>query len=158
MSSLLHTTIESPIGDLLLKSDGRHLTGIDFGPHPESATAEVPLELRPVAEQLRSYFAGELIAFDLTLAPAGTPFQRAVWAALDEIPYGETVGYGEIARRVGRPSAARAVGAACGRNPIPVVTPCHRVVGSSGALTGYAGGMERKRILLDLEARAAVPA
>ena len=104
------------------------------------------------AEQLASYFAGERTDFDLPLDPVGTPFQQEVWAALRQIPYGETASYGEIAGRLGRTgNGARAVGVANGRNPIPVIVPCHRVVGASGAMTGYAGGMERKRTLLELE-------
>jgi methylated-DNA-[protein]-cysteine S-methyltransferase len=111
-----------------------------------------PAALREPAEQLQAYFAGELRAFDLPLAPHGTPFQREVWSALREIPYGSTISYAELAAAVGRPDAARAVGAANGRNPIAVVIPCHRVIGASGALTGYGGGLGRKRLLLDLEA------
>lgn len=104
------------------------------------------------AEQLAAYFAGERTDFDLPLAPTGTPFQQEVWAALRQIPYGTTASYGEIAGRLGRTGhGARAVGVANGRNPIPVVVPCHRVVGASGAMTGYGGGMDRKRILLELE-------
>ena len=104
------------------------------------------------AEQLAAYFAGERTDFDLPLAPTGTPFQQEVWAALREIPYGTTASYGEIAGRLGRTGhGARAVGVANGRNPIPVIVPCHRVVGASGAMTGYGGGMDRKRILLELE-------
>jgi methylated-DNA-[protein]-cysteine S-methyltransferase len=113
-----------------------------------------PEALRAAAEQLRSYFAGELTGFDLPLAPSGTDFQQRVWAALREIPYGRTVSYAELAVAVGRPGAARAVGAANGRNPIAIVIPCHRVIGSAGALTGYGGGLDRKRLLLDLEAAA----
>lgn len=153
MSSAHGTILESPLGDLLVRGDDQAITAVLHGPHPAATSSKVPPELRAATEQLAAYFAGELTEFELPIAPVGTPFQRAVWAALDEIPYGRTVGYGEVARRVGRPSAARAVGAACGRNPISVITPCHRVVGSSGALTGYAGGMENKRFLLDLETR-----
>lgn len=104
------------------------------------------------AEQLAAYFAGERTDFDLPLAPTGTPFQQEVWTALRQIPYGTTASYGEIAGRLGRTGhGARAVGVANGRNPIPVIVPCHRVVGASGAMTGYGGGMDRKRILLELE-------
>ena len=101
--------------------------------------------------QLEEYFAGERTTFDVPLAPEGAPFEREVWRALEEIPYGETVSYGEIARRVGQPTAARAVGTANGRNPIAVIVPCHRVIGANGSLTGYGGGLERKRLLLELE-------
>jgi methylated-DNA-[protein]-cysteine S-methyltransferase len=108
-----------------------------------------------VTRQLREYFAGTRVAFDLPLAPVGTPWQRAVWDTLLAIPFGETATYGELAARLGRPSAARAAGASVGRNPLAIVVPCHRVVGANGALTGYAGGIERKRWLLDLETRVA---
>jgi methylated-DNA-[protein]-cysteine S-methyltransferase len=108
----------------------------------------------PLAEPLRqlaAYFAGELKSFDLALNPHGTPFQRKVWDALVEIPYGETTSYGELARRLGNPNASRAVGLANGTNPIPIIIPCHRVIGSTGKLTGYGGGLETKRWLLDFE-------
>jgi methylated-DNA-[protein]-cysteine S-methyltransferase len=117
--------------------------------HPDAVR-----DARPFAEarwQLAQYFAGERTAFDLRLAPAGTPFQREVWDALLAIPYGQTVSYGELAHRIGRPAASRAVGLANGRNPISIVVPCHRVIGSSGSLTGYGGGIDRKRFLLALE-------
>ena len=104
--------------------------------------------------QLREYFAAERTEFDLPLAPAGSEFQMQVWRALTEIPYGETASYGEIARRIGAPGEARAVGSANGRNPIAVVVPCHRVIGADGSLTGYGGGLERNRFLLELEAGA----
>lgn len=105
----------------------------------------------PVARQLAEYFAGRRRRFELSLAPEGTAFQQDVWRALTAIPYGRTVGYGELARELGRPQASRAVGRANGTNPIPVVVPCHRVVGANGDLTGYGGGLERKRFLLRLE-------
>jgi methylated-DNA-[protein]-cysteine S-methyltransferase len=104
------------------------------------------------ADQLAAYFAGRLTEFSLPLAPAGTPFQRRVWAGLQEIPYGDTWSYGQLAGKVGNPAAVRAVGLANGRNPIAVVIPCHRVIGADGSLTGYGGGLDRKRFLLDLEA------
>jgi methylated-DNA-[protein]-cysteine S-methyltransferase len=107
-----------------------------------------------VRRQLAEYFGGDRITFDVPLAAAGTPFQRAVWRGLRGIPYGETISYGELARRIGRPSAVRAVGLANGRNPISVIVPCHRVIGADGTLTGYGGGIERKRLLLELETRA----
>ena len=112
----------------------------------------------PFAEaeaQLHAYFAGELERFELPLAPRGTAFQRSVWDALREIPYGRTTTYSELAASIGRPSACRAVGAANGRNPLPVIVPCHRVLGAAGALTGYGGGLERKRDLLAFEAAKA---
>ena len=110
--------------------------------------------LLEAAEQLNAYFAGELREFDLPLAPRGTPFQREVWAVVATVPYRRTSTYSEIAAAVGRPSACRAVGAANGRNPLPVIVPCHRVIGAAGALSGYGGGLDRKRSLLDLEAEA----
>jgi methylated-DNA-[protein]-cysteine S-methyltransferase len=119
----------------------------------EPASSDDPL-LVEAADQLRAYFAGELREFDLPLAPRGTAFQRRVWDAVSAIPFGATASYAEIAAVIGTPSACRAVGAANGRNPLPVIVPCHRVVGSTGALTGYGGGLERKRALLDLEAVA----
>jgi methylated-DNA-[protein]-cysteine S-methyltransferase len=152
-----YARLPSPVGELLatLDAEGR-LCGLRFPGHrgaPEVADAWRRDEsaLSPVAEQLAAYFAGELRRFTLPLAPVGTPFQQQVWAALREIPFGATAGYGELARRLGRPGAARAVGLANARNPISIVVPCHRVVGSSGALTGYAGGLGRKAQLLDHE-------
>ncbi len=152
------TSIESPVGELLVTIDpaGR-LTRLHF---PDGLRTPVPppdwirdeeafLELR---RQLDAYFAGELRCFELDLAPSGTHFQRQVWGALCEIPYGATASYGEIAHAVGQPGAARAVGGANNRNPIAIVIPCHRVIGASGSLTGYGGGLDRKRRLLALEA------
>ncbi len=155
------STIDSPLGSLTLLSDGEALTGLYMEQHrhrppvPEGAVAD-DAPLRQAAEQLGEYFAGERRAFELPLRPAGTAFQQAVWSALLDVPYGQTASYGELARRIGRPAAVRAVGLANGRNPISIVVPCHRIVGSSGALTGYGGGLERKRQLLDLERGAAV--
>ncbi len=114
--------------------------------------ARDPEAFLEVRTQLGEYFAGERRSFDLPLEPAGSPFQRQVWRALREIGYGEALSYGELARRIGRPNAPRAVGAANGANPLSVVIPCHRLVGADGTLTGYGGGIERKRLLLDLEA------
>ena len=111
--------------------------------------------LDQAAAQLGEYFAGERTEFDLPLEPAGTPFQRSTWLALREIPYAETINYGQLALRVGNPKASRAVGLANGRNPISIVVPCHRVIGADGSLTGYGGGLDRKRLLLDLERRVA---
>jgi methylated-DNA-[protein]-cysteine S-methyltransferase len=154
----VHTTIDSPVGPLtLVARDGalvglymheqRHRPGPErFGVRDDDAE---PFAL--AKHQLAEYFAGERTAFDLPLAPVGTPFQQRVWAALREIPYGATTSYGELAARIGSPGAARAVGLANGRNPIGIVVPCHRVVGSTGALTGYGGGIETKRRLLDAE-------
>jgi methylated-DNA-[protein]-cysteine S-methyltransferase len=153
------TTVESPIGELTLASDGEALTGLymtDQRHRPElpAADGDDDAVLAAARAQLAEYFAGERREFDLPLKPAGTPFQRAVWEALRDIPYGETAGYGELANRLGRPGAARAVGLANGRNPIAIVVPCHRVIGAAGALTGYGGGLERKRYLLELECAA----
>jgi methylated-DNA-[protein]-cysteine S-methyltransferase len=152
MAMTLYDTIDSPLGELLLAGDGRALTGVRMGGAPGPGWRHDPAALRDAAGQLRAYFAGELREFDLALAPRGTPFQQSVWSALREIPYGRTIGYAELAAAVGRPRAARAVGAANGRNPLAVVVPCHRVIGAAGALTGYGGGLTRKRMLLDMEA------
>ncbi|MCP2333891.1 methylated-DNA--[protein]-cysteine S-methyltransferase [Actinoalloteichus caeruleus] len=153
-----HTVVDSPIGALTLVATDGVLAGVYMEEHrhrPDGDTFgtrdETGFDL--VAQQLAEYFAGRRTDFDLPLAPHGTPFQQQVWAQLRAIPYGETVSYGELAARMGRPSASRAVGLANGRNPISVIVPCHRVVGSAGGLTGYAGGVERKRTLLDLERR-----
>lgn len=142
----------TPVGPLLLVSDGSALTTLHFsaGPGPGERDDADPV-LVTVATQLREYFAGDRKEFDLPLAPRGTDFQRAVWERLCEIPYGTTITYGELARRVGNPAASRAVGLANGRNPIAIVVPCHRVIGSDGKLTGFAGGMDAKRALLELE-------
>jgi methylated-DNA-[protein]-cysteine S-methyltransferase len=155
-----HTVIDSPIGPLTLVTDGEALTGLYMEVHrharpaswgPRVAPEEAPGVLRETARQLAEYFAGERTDFDLPLRPHGTPFQQAVWTALRSIGYAETISYAELARRVGSPSASRAVGLANGRNPISVVVPCHRVIGADGSLTGYGGGLERKRLLLELE-------
>ena len=142
-------TVDTPIGPLLLRADHGRLSRVEF----DAATA-CSSRARPFQEaeaQLHAYFAGELERFDLPLAPLGTAFQRSVWDALTEIPYGSTTTYSELAARIGRPSACRAVGAANGRNPLPVIVPCHRVIGAAGALTGYGGGLGRKRHLLAFE-------
>jgi methylated-DNA-[protein]-cysteine S-methyltransferase len=149
--------ISTPVGRLRLAGDENGLRSISFqNRFSPAAPAESPLSteapFREAIAQLEAYFAGELRRFDLPLAPEGTAFQREVWSALTAIPYGETVSYGELARRLGRPAASRAVGAANGQNPIPIVIPCHRVIGSDGSLTGFGGGLAIKRRLLDLEA------
>jgi methylated-DNA-[protein]-cysteine S-methyltransferase len=153
-----YTQIESPVGPLLLVADERGVRSIEFvnGRRQVQASAEWtdnPAPLRETVRQLRAYFAGELENFDLPLAPVGTPFQLAVWKCLCAIPYGETISYGELARRIGNPNASRAVGLANGSNPIPIVIPCHRVIGSNGKLTGYGGGLPIKEKLLALERR-----
>ena len=150
--------VPSPVGELWLTGDGTHLTGLWFGPLPDPAAPAAVAGIAPFPEvraQLEEYFAGRRRDFDLPLAPVGTPFQRRVWQALREIPYGETVSYGALAARLGQPGAGRAVGLANGQNPISIVIPCHRVIGAGGALTGYGGGLERKRWLLALESGAA---
>jgi methylated-DNA-[protein]-cysteine S-methyltransferase len=153
-----YTEVDSPIGRLRLAADAEGLRQIDFlGSEPPPLPAgwvRDSARLADVVEQLRAYFAGTRREFDLKLAPQGTPFQRGVWTRLCEIPYGETTSYGELARRVGNPNASRAVGLANGRNPIPIVIPCHRVIGSNGSLTGYGGGLAIKEHLLALERRA----
>ena len=152
----VHTPLDSPIGPLILTGHDGRLTGLHMGPASElglgTATAAPAAPLRAARDQLERYFAGELTDFDLPLEPAGTDFQLRVWQELQRIPYGESVSYGELAARIGRPGAARAVGLANGRNPIAVIVPCHRVIGADGSLTGFGGGIERKRALLELEA------
>jgi methylated-DNA-[protein]-cysteine S-methyltransferase len=149
----------SPIGELLLASNGEALTGLYMevrrhGPRGEEAWTEDRGPFKEVLEQLDAYFAGARTSFALPLAPEGSAFQLRVWSALEEIPFGQTWSYRRLAEQVGRPGAARAVGSANARNPISIVVPCHRVIGSAGALTGYGGGLPRKRWLLDHEARA----
>jgi methylated-DNA-[protein]-cysteine S-methyltransferase len=148
--------LPTPIGTLLLAGDDKGLRRISFqiGSHPAQPAQEWRRTEEPFREaiaQLEGYFAGELHRFDVAMAPEGTPFQREVWAALTGIPYGKTVSYGELARQVGRSTASRAVGAANGRNPIPIIIPCHRVIGADGSLTGFGGGLPIKRRLLELE-------
>jgi methylated-DNA-[protein]-cysteine S-methyltransferase len=150
-------TIDSPIGPLTLAGRDSVLTHLrmagqtyepsraDWSPDPEV--------FDDVVEQLVSYFAGELTDFDISFDLTGSPFQRRVWQALLTIPYGQTRSYGEIARHIGAPGSARAVGLASGRNPLAIVIPCHRVIGADGSLTGYGGGLDRKRRLLELEKR-----
>jgi methylated-DNA-[protein]-cysteine S-methyltransferase len=155
-AALRYTTLESPIGELLLLGEDRGLHGLYMqgGRKPIRVAAGWERSAVPFASviaQLREYFDGRRTAFEVPLLMHGSPFELQVWRALQEIPYGETTSYGEIARRVGQPSAARAVGVANGRNPIAVIVPCHRVIGADGSLTGYGGGLERKRVLLELE-------
>jgi methylated-DNA-[protein]-cysteine S-methyltransferase len=154
------TLVPSPLGDLTLTSNGAALTGLYLAGarharEPEPAWRRDDAPFVEVARQLRQYFAGTRTRFDVPTAAAGTPFQRDVWRALSAIPYGSTLSYAELARQIGAPRAVRAVGAANGRNPISIIVPCHRVVGSGGALTGYAGGLPRKEWLLGLEVRVA---
>jgi methylated-DNA-[protein]-cysteine S-methyltransferase len=150
--------VDSPLGELLLVGDGRSLTRLEMPPWDVPAGASHdPEAFGEVEAQLGAYFAGERTDFDLPLAPAGSGFQLAVWAALRRIPYGETASYGEIAAEIGRPDAVRAVGSTNGRNPIAVIVPCHRVIGADGSLVGFGGGLPRKRLLLELEAEHAAP-
>jgi methylated-DNA-[protein]-cysteine S-methyltransferase len=152
----LYETFDSPIGELLAVGDREALSGLymQAGRRPVTVPGSWERDAAPfgeLREQLGEYFAGDRREFDLALAPEGSELQLRVWEALREIPYGETESYGELAVRIGHPGSARAVGAANGRNPISIVVPCHRVIGASGSLTGYAGGVERKRLLLELE-------
>lgn len=153
-----YTEIDSIVGNLLLTSDDQCLTRVCF----EVSRNRPPLEddwkehpshpvLKTARHQLEEYFAGKRRTFDLPLGPQGTPFQQSVWNALRTIPYGETQSYGDIARAIGKPKAVRAVGAANGANPLPIVVPCHRVVGADGSLTGFGGGLPHKKRLLALE-------
>jgi methylated-DNA-[protein]-cysteine S-methyltransferase len=153
--------LETPIGKLLIAGDGESVRIIAFprngrprDPQPgwiEGSTGTIEETVR----QLREYFAGRRKEFELPLAPEGTKFQKSVWRELQDIPYGRTISYGELARRIGNPKASRAVGAANGANPIPIVIPCHRVIGANGKLTGFGGGLPVKEKLLDLESQAA---
>jgi len=153
----IYRRIDSPVGTLTLVASDRHLVAIAWQTEGEAAPfdAEPETEAHPVLDeterQLRAYFAGERRDFDLPLDFRGTDFQRRVWRALLAIPFGETRSYRDIATQLGQPSATRAVGAANGRNPIPIVAPCHRVIGANGSLTGFGGGLENKALLLDLE-------
>jgi methylated-DNA-[protein]-cysteine S-methyltransferase len=154
----VHTVVDSPVGTLTLVALDGVLAGLYMNlqrhrPMEEVFGASDPAPFTEVIEQLEQYFAAQRTDFDLPVTLVGTPFQRAVWAALQEIPYGETMSYGQLAERIGSPGAARAVGLANGRNPIGIIVPCHRVVGATGSLTGYGGGLKRKQYLLELERR-----
>jgi methylated-DNA-[protein]-cysteine S-methyltransferase len=159
MPPLYHTIHATPAGSVLLLGHDHALTGLHFvgGRHVPELRAECQAMAKPFDEarrQLDAYFAGarrQPYRFDLPLDVAGTPFQQEVWSALRAIPFGQSTSYGALAQQLGRPSAARAIGAAVGRNPVSIIIPCHRVLGSSGALTGYAGGLLAKRCLLALE-------
>lgn len=156
MAKAWYTYMKSPVGRLLLADGGIGLKWIAYleGKGARQPEASWQADAAPFTEairQLEAYFAGQLRQFELPLAPEGTPFQLVVWKALCDIPYGTTVSYGEIARRIGRPQAARAVGAANGCNPIAIVIPCHRVIGGDGSLTGYGGELQVKQALLALE-------
>lgn len=156
-----HSVIDTPIGELTLVGRDGVLAGLympdhSHPPNPASLGSRVPVGegFAEVQAQLGEYFAGSRTSFDLELDPQGSEFQKRVWALLVQIPYGQTRSYGELAEELGDAKLTRAVGAANGRNPISIIVPCHRVVASSGALTGYAGGLERKQFLLDLESPA----
>lgn len=153
---MFYTHMESPVGPLLLAGDQSGLKFVSFckgSAKPEPDWVEDKATLAETERQLRAYFAGALEKFELPLAPEGSTFQREVWTRLCEIPYGETISYGELARRIGNPRASRAVGLANGSNPVAIVIPCHRVIGSNGKLTGYGGGLSTKEKLLALERR-----
>lgn len=160
-----HTVVDSPYGALTLVAtdgllSGLYMTGQRHRPAEETFGAPDHRPFDEAVHQLDAYFAGELTEFDLPMRLAGTPFQRSVWAELVRIPYGETRSYGELAENLGKPGASRAVGLANGKNPIGIIVPCHRVIGASGGLTGYGGGLDRKQRLLAFErgAEAEVPA
>ena len=156
-----YTTFESFIGPLLLSSDGKILTGLGLPRHRDAEIVregwihdDAAAPFREVRRQLQAYFDGKLTEFDLPLLAKGTAFQQKVWRELREIPYGRTISYIQLAQRVGNAKASRAVGLANGRNPIPIIIPCHRVIGSNGKLVGYGGGLGAKQALLDFEATA----
>jgi len=157
MEPLHYAYMKSPVGDLLLAGDDADLHVISFtsghkARQPEADWREADIaEFADTTQQLTAYFEGETTEFDLPLKPEGTPFQMAVWQALLAIPYGETISYGELAKRVGNPNASRAVGAANGANPLPIIIPCHRVIGADNSLTGFGGGVEIKEFLLEHE-------
>jgi methylated-DNA-[protein]-cysteine S-methyltransferase len=153
---LAFSYVATPIGDLLMAGDGVHLHLISFpggtrAREPEPGWRRDDALFAEVSKELRAYFAGELTEFTIAIKLSGTAFQKSVWQALSAIPYGETASYGELAKRIGFPSATRAVGAANGANPIPIILPCHRVIGANGSLTGFGGGIGTKRFLLEHE-------
>lgn len=151
---MISTTYKSPIGTLTLVSDGKAITYLAFEnnkyPTPKYSRGDDVI-LRKACKELDDYFAGKLKAFTVPVRPEGTAFQKQAWAALQKIPYGVTRSYGDQARAIGKPKAVRAIGAANGRNPIPIIIPCHRVIGADGSLTGFGGGMPTKQFLLELE-------
>ncbi|MCB1031781.1 MAG: methylated-DNA--[protein]-cysteine S-methyltransferase [Acidimicrobiales bacterium] len=156
VGELRYRVVESPVGELVLTGTEEFLSGLwfsgpDQSPAPIDAMVEDPTAFQTVVDQLGEYFDGQRESFEVNLAPEGTEFQLRVWRALRDIPYGETCSYGDIAKAVGVPKGSRAVGLANGRNPISIIVPCHRVIGADGSLTGYGGGMDRKKFLLDLE-------
>ncbi|MEO7717305.1 MAG: methylated-DNA--[protein]-cysteine S-methyltransferase [Capsulimonas sp.] len=157
---IYYTQFESPVDTITLTSDGASLTGLYMNEHKhaelfadEWIRDDQAAPFQETIRQLTAYFAGERTDFDLPLAPRGTPFQQIVWNMLREIPYAQTMTYGQLAAKIGNPNASRAVGLANGRNPISIIVPCHRVIGASGKLVGYGGGLERKETLLSLESK-----
>ena len=158
--TLHYDFLDTPIGPLVLAGDDDALTHLLLPKNGKPAHVapewqRAPARLREVRAQLAAYFAGKLLTFDVPIAPRGTPFQRVVWDELQRIPYGDTISYADLARRIEKPNAMRAVGAANGANPISLIVPCHRVIGADGTLTGYGGGLPAKRWLLDHERRYA---
>lgn len=156
--SAAHTIVDSPLGELTLVAHDGRLAGVYFAEHarrpdPDTFGPRKGASFDAVIEQLEEYFEGQRTSFDVPLSPRGNAFQRRVWTLLRRIPYGQTRSYLQLARELGDARLARAVGAANGRNPLSVIVPCHRVLGADGRLVGYAGGLERKRFLLDLERR-----
>jgi methylated-DNA-[protein]-cysteine S-methyltransferase len=156
MNETLTSIVESPVGPLTMIARDGVLTNVSM--HEQRHSSPPPVDavtddtwFKDVAERLHAYFVGELTSFDIDMNLHGTPFQRSVWSQLCDIPYGETISYGELARRLGNPNASRAVGMANGRNPVAIIVPCHRVIGANGSLTGYGGGLERKTWLLEHE-------
>jgi methylated-DNA-[protein]-cysteine S-methyltransferase len=158
MTGTITTSFDSPIGPLTLAADGERLTQLSMldqrhAPAPAPDARRDDAWFAPITEQLGAYFAGELTSFDVALEMHGTEFQRRVWEGLRAIPYGTTISYGELARRVGNVKACRAVGLANGRNPVAIIVPCHRVIGADGTLTGFGGGLDRKSWLLEHETK-----
>ena len=158
MNEVYYTQFESPVGPLLLAGDAKGLRRVNFESSKRSAPPKADWKqnraaFSEVIRQLQAYFHGELKEFDLPLAMEGTEFQLRVWSELRAIPYGETISYMQLARRIGNPKAVRAVGLANGSNPIPIIVPCHRVIGSDGSLTGFGGGLPTKKLLLELESK-----
>jgi methylated-DNA-[protein]-cysteine S-methyltransferase len=163
VTPVYYSVHQSPVGALLITLERGMLSGLNMAlqqgkpaPSPKPEWQRDDKALRVACEQLDAYFHGDLRTFDLPLHMAGTPFQKQVWQGLLTIPYGTTISYAELARRIGRPGASRAVGAANGRNPIGIIVPCHRVIGADGTLTGYGGGLDRKEWLLAHEARGII--
>ena len=158
LKAVYYTTYESPVGPLLLAGDTQALRAVSFdsskhATSPQPGWKQNRVAFAEVIRQLQAYFRGELKEFDLPLAMEGTDFQLRVWNALRAIPYGETISYAQLADRIGNPKAVRAVGLANGSNPIPIIVPCHRVIGSDGSLTGFGGGLATKKMLLELESK-----